>query len=389
MKLDLLAVLLVMELVIPPLFTLISSKRIFKSTEDRKERTYRLSKVVLIGIGIAAAIQVLLITTTGIMDHLMNRLSGTSMPLLLQALLFALVLISPLLTSIFLVMLSVSSVSEKNGEKKIKFVRLARGILLFIAILLAPILGFGLLWWALMIYLPSSLTSKWWFDFIMYSLLVLLVFALYPEVKVRLGGTRKLPKDLRRELLRFCLENGVKVRDIVVKKSKYPNAMVTGVLPGRRYIILTTALLENFEIEEIRAIIAHEIGHIKGRHLLIRMLLEIGWFLFWVGLTYAVPGLRKMLFQSTFGFLTVFILALLLWDYIIEAKIAIRHEFKADEFAAKTVGVEATIRALEKLSKMSPYPRRTGIWFQAITYHPSIELRVEHLKSIGGTESGN
>ncbi|AEH24693.1 hypothetical protein [Pyrococcus yayanosii] len=33
---------------------------------------------------------------------------------------------------------------------------------------------------------------------------------------------------------------------------------------------------------------------------------------------------------------------------------------------------------------MSPYPRRTGIWFQAITYHPSIELRVEHLKSIGG-----
>ncbi|AEH24695.1 hypothetical protein [Pyrococcus yayanosii] len=174
MKLDLLAVLLAMELVIPPLFTLISSKRIFKSTEDRKERTYGLSKVVLIGIGIAVAIHVPLITTTGIMDPLMDRLSGTSMPLLLQALLFALVLISPLLTSTFLVMLSVSLVSEKSGEKKIKFVRLARGILLFITILLTPILGFGLVWWALIIYLPPSLTSKWWFDFIMYSLLVLL-----------------------------------------------------------------------------------------------------------------------------------------------------------------------------------------------------------------------
>ncbi|AEH24694.1 M48 family metalloprotease [Pyrococcus yayanosii] len=126
-----------------------------------------------------------------------------------------------------------------------------------------------------------------------------------------------MPEDLRRELLRFCLENGVKVKDIVVKRARYPNAMVTGVLPGRRYIILTTALLENFEMDEIKAIIAHEIGHIKGRHLLIRMLLTAGWFLFWVGLTCAVPGLRKMLFQSTFGFLTVFILALLLWDYVI------------------------------------------------------------------------
>jgi STE24 endopeptidase len=76
------------------------------------------------------------------------------------------------------------------------------------------------------------------------------------------------------------------------------------------------------------------------------------------------------------------------WDYVIEAKVAIRNEFKADEFAAKTAGTETTIRALEKLSEMSPYPKRTGLWFQAITYHPSIEERIRHLKNLGGGRGG-
>ncbi|HIP63309.1 MAG TPA: hypothetical protein EYH04_04260 [Archaeoglobus profundus] len=130
--------------------------------------------------------------------------------------------------------------------------------------------AFAFIWLALILYLPESLTSKWWFNFALFSLLVLIFFTIYPVIFVKVGPTYELDPEFKEELLKFCSKCGVKIKDIVVKgkpEHKGANAMITGIIPNYRYIVLTHDLLKNFDREEIKAIIAHEIGHIKQKHL--------------------------------------------------------------------------------------------------------------------------
>ena len=50
------------------------------------------------------------------------------------------------------------------------------------------------------------------------------------------------------------------------------NAAVAGFVPGLRYVFLTDALLTRLTPEEIEAVFAHEVGHVRHRHLLARVL---------------------------------------------------------------------------------------------------------------------
>ena len=52
-----------------------------------------------------------------------------------------------------------------------------------------------------------------------------------------------------------------------------------GILPGLRYILLTPALIETMSREELEAVIAHEIGHVKKYHLLLYICLIAGFSL--------------------------------------------------------------------------------------------------------------
>jgi len=371
---------IVAEITIPPGLVAVWTGRIVRSNENAKRKTYELNKAVLVGALLSAAIYIPILMQIGAINHLMGLLGNTAMPLLLQAVVFALVLVAPLLLSISVILLIAFSAGGKIAGKETGVSTIVKGVLKFILLILGPIIGFGLVWWALILYLPQSLTSRWWFDLVMYALLVLLAFVLYPEVKVRIGKRKELPPELKEELLRFCRKNGVEVRDIVVRDNRrVANAMVTGLLPGRKYIILTSALVDNFERDELMAVVAHELGHVRGKHLWINAALTAGWFLFWVLLVHIVSRADSSLFNGPAGFFALLLFAVLVWDYGFGAKIAMRNEFKADEFAARTVGADAAIRALEKLSEMGPYPRRTGRWFRAITYHPSADERIEHL----------
>ncbi|WP_457742989.1 M48 family metalloprotease [Thermococcus sp.] len=290
MNLTSLIVQLVALLILPSAFVGFKTARITKSDIPKKEKTYRILKAQLIGGLLAFALYFPMITLSGLLDKTSNLVDKMPLPMLIRAVLFALILISPLFLSVFAMLLTSLTVSAKISGKNPREVLAKRtaGVLVILVAVIAPIIGFSLLWWALMLYLPHSLTSKWWFDFIMYALLILTLFAIYPEVKVRMGHREELDPELKAELLEFCGEQGVKVRDIVVKgNEKTANAMVTGILPGRKYIILTPGLVRNFERDEIKAVIAHELGHIKGEapldkrhfeHRLVRLLGPAGLF---------------------------------------------------------------------------------------------------------------
>lgn len=95
------------------------------------------------------------------------------------------------------------------------------------------------------------------------------VFALFPVVLVRLLRTRPLPDGpLRRRLEGLARRAGVQVRDILLWDTGHStcNAMVTGVFPGVRYVLLSDLLVEALTDRDIEAVFAHELGHIVHRH---------------------------------------------------------------------------------------------------------------------------
>ncbi|MFN4243982.1 MAG: M48 family metallopeptidase [Tepidisphaerales bacterium] len=95
------------------------------------------------------------------------------------------------------------------------------------------------------------------------------VFALFPVALVRLLRTRPLPDGpLRRRLERLAARSGVRIRDILLWETGYStcNAMVTGLLPGLRYVLLSDLLVESLTDRDVEAVFAHELGHIVHRH---------------------------------------------------------------------------------------------------------------------------
>lgn len=99
---------------------------------------------------------------------------------------------------------------------------------------------------------------------------VVLVLALAPAVMRRVWDTVRLGDGpLRDELLAMCRAAGVRVREILVWRTHHVvvNGAAMGLIPRFRYILLTDALLEKLPRRELHAVMAHEIGHVKHRHI--------------------------------------------------------------------------------------------------------------------------
>ncbi|MEY3021374.1 MAG: hypothetical protein RIS86_572 [Planctomycetota bacterium] len=98
----------------------------------------------------------------------------------------------------------------------------------------------------------------------------LLLFATVPLlVPFLLGLERMAPGPMRDDLAALSRAAGVRVRDIWVWPTHglSANAAVMGVLPGLRCVMLTDALLECLPRDEVRAVMAHELGHVARRHM--------------------------------------------------------------------------------------------------------------------------
>lgn len=98
----------------------------------------------------------------------------------------------------------------------------------------------------------------------------LAVFLASPEVLRRVWDTAPLGAGwLREDLLRMCARQGVRVRDLLVWRThgSMINGAVMGLIPRVRYILLTDALLDSLGEEQVQAVLAHELGHVRRRHI--------------------------------------------------------------------------------------------------------------------------
>lgn len=95
-------------------------------------------------------------------------------------------------------------------------------------------------------------------------------FVVTPPIMVRVWRTVSLgPGELRARLEAMCARHGVRCRDIRVWRTDGAmlNGAVMGIFAPVRYILLTDALLESLPGVQVEAVAAHEIAHIRRRHL--------------------------------------------------------------------------------------------------------------------------
>ncbi len=99
--------------------------------------------------------------------------------------------------------------------------------------------------------------------------IVVLVFS--PAILRHVLQTERLPESrLRRSLATLAEKTGVRCREILLWRTQHNmgNAAVMGMIPRVRFVMLSDLLLESMTDLQIQAVFAHELGHVKHRHLL-------------------------------------------------------------------------------------------------------------------------
>lgn len=117
---------------------------------------------------------------------------------------------------------------------------------------------------------------------IAYFLLFLIVVAvLGPALLQKMWRCRPMEDGpLRQRIQALCRQAGVDCRDILywpIMGGRMITAGVTGIVARFRYILVTPALVSRLEPEEIEAVIAHELGHVRKHHLHLYLVFLVGY----------------------------------------------------------------------------------------------------------------
>jgi Zn-dependent protease with chaperone function len=121
-----------------------------------------------------------------------------------------------------------------------------------------------------------------WGDFLFYIFFLFFVLLIFPPVVRRLWGCVKMPAGaLRDQLTAFCARQRFATELYLwpLYEGHALTAGVMGMVPGLRYVLITPGLIQAMTLEELEAVMAHEIGHVKKRHLLLYLLLIAGFSL--------------------------------------------------------------------------------------------------------------
>ena len=269
----------------------------------------------------------------------------------------------------------------------------------------AAVLGLPLA--VVVLWLMRTAGAWWWlFVWVAWMAFQLLVLVLYPTVIAPLFNRfSPLPAgDARERIERLLARCGFRASGLFVmdgsKRSAHGNAYFTGFGRAKRVVFFDT-LLSRLAPDEIEAVLAHELGHFRLRHVLKRVLWS-------AALSLALLGLLAWLAQSAWFYaglgipaadvaaamarpgvaLALFMLALPVFTFVLaplSAAYSRRHEFEADAFAAQHASAAALVAALIKLyednaATLTPDPVHSAFYDS----HPPATLRVARLNSLAG-----
>lgn len=172
------------------------------------------------------------------------------------------------------------------------------------------------------------------------------------------------------------------------KRSAHSNAYFTGIGKAKRIVLFDT-LIEQMTMAQGLAVLAHEMGHYKMKH--IRRMLAVQTIFLFIGLYLLSVLLKAPLFFSAFGVTPANHTALVLFSLVsgpatfylgpLMNRLSRKHEYEADRFAAITLRdgtpmEEALVNlTVKNLSNLNPHP-----WYSA--YHYSHPTAVERISAI-------
>jgi STE24 endopeptidase len=217
----------------------------------------------------------------------------------------------------------------------------------------------------------------------------------YSELIVPLFNKQiPLPEGSLRTLIEaFSQKTGFRLRNIYIidgsKRSTKANAYFSGFGPKKR-IVLYDTLQKELSEEEIVAVLAHEIGHYKKKHVLLNLFFSVfitGIMLFLLSVVVASPSLSQALgSQKTSFHLGLIVFGILysplsLLIGLLTNWISRKNEFAADRYVREKYKPEILAAALKKLSvknlsNMMPHPAYVFFHYS----HPPLLRRLEKLE---------
>ena len=172
------------------------------------------------------------------------------------------------------------------------------------------------------------------------------------------------------------------------KRSGHGNAYFTGLGQNKRIVFFDT-LIESLSTDEIEAVLAHELGHFKRKHIIKRIismaifsltgLAILGWLItqnwFYTGLGVSTPSLHAAL--------ALFLIALPVFTFLLHpltSWFSRKHEFEADAYAAEVSSAKSLTDALVKLYEENANTLTPDPLYSAFhDSHPPAAVRIAHL----------
>ncbi len=222
----------------------------------------------------------------------------------------------------------------------------------------------------LVLWMASGGLKNWWlWVFLVMMAFELVLEFLYPAfIEPLFNKFTPLPDGpLKERLSALCQRAGVNFKKILVmdasRRTRHANAYFAGIGDSRR-IVLYDTLLEQLSDEEVEAVLAHEIGHMKHQHTLRGLYVSGAWQL--LGLFILNALLDWATFYRAFGFsiaegkagvfllLSIIAGAFTFWLRPLMAQWYRTNEYQADATASKLVGrPQPLLSGLKKLTKES------------------------------------
>ena len=366
----------------------------------QKAADYSMTRTRLGFLSLAIEVAVLLAFTLGgglqvLHDWWATRLDGLAYGV---ALIFSVMAISSLV-DLPLSLYTQFVVEEKFGFNrmtlKLFFADLAKQTLLG-ALIGTPVL-LAVLW------LMAQAGSLWWlYTWVFWCAFNLLILLIYPTWIAPLFNkfTPLADNELKARIENLLTRCGFASSGLFVmdgsKRSNHGNAYFTGLGKSKRIVFFDT-LLSRLQGGEIEAVLAHELGHFKHRHVMKRIVLMFSlslgflavlgqlmtadWFYRGLGVSTQNTALALILF-----FLVVPVFTFLLTP--LSSLLSRRHEFEADRYAAEHASASELTNALVKLyednaATLTPDPLHS-LFYDS---HPPAALRIAHLAQLSAPRS--
>ncbi|MBM4208429.1 MAG: M48 family metallopeptidase [Gammaproteobacteria bacterium] len=250
---------------------------------------------------------------------------------------------------------------------------------------------------ALILWVMNSVGSLWWFW--AWSILIsfsLLMSWLFPTVIAPLFNkfTPMQEGSLKERIQGLLARCGFNSQGIFImdgsKRSGHGNAYFTGLGNNKRIVFFDT-LVESLDEEELEAVLAHELGHFKRKHVIkmlvatsimsligfavLGWLINESWFFHGLGVQQPSNAAALLLFMLVSPVFTFFMQP-------VSAYFQRKFEFEADDFAAANAKATKMISGLVKLyeenaSTLTPDPLYSAFHYS----HPPAAIRIAHLET--------